>query len=53
MKLSKSELELLFQVLAEHSDNMEDLLGEEYAEDLYDLYIKMSKQFQREDEDEY
>ena len=55
--LTEDELELVYEVLSEYSDNMDDLLGDEYSEDLFNLYIKLGKKFgnlseEEEEEDE-
>ena len=50
--LTEDELELVYEVLSEYSDNMDHLLGDEYAEDLYNLYIKLGKKFGNLSEDE-
>lgn len=54
--LTENELELVYEVLSEYADNMDELLGDEYAEDLYDLYIKLDKKFgslsEEDDEEE-
>lgn len=36
--LTEDELELVYEVLSEYSDNMDELLGDEYSEDLFNLY---------------
>ena len=43
--LTEDELELVYEVLSEYSDNMDDLLGDEYSEDLFNLYLKLGKKF--------
>lgn len=54
--LTENELELVYEVLSEYADNMDHLLGDEYAEDLYNLYIKLSKKLgnlsEEDEEDE-
>lgn len=43
--LTEDELELVYEVLSEYSDNMDNLLGDEYSEELFNLYIKLGKKF--------
>lgn len=50
--LTEDELELVYEVLSEYADNMDELLGDEYAEDLFNLYIKLGKKFGNLSEDE-
>ena len=53
--LTENELELVYEVLSEYSANMDELLGDEYSEDLFNLYIKLGKKFgnlSEEDEEE-
>ena len=51
--LTEDELELVYEVLSEYADNMDELLGDEYSEDLFNLYIKLGKKFGNlSDEDE-
>lgn len=51
--LNKSELALIYKLLGEYADNMDELLGDEYAEDLYNIYIKLSKQFGNRDNEDF
>lgn len=54
--LTEDELELVYEVLSEYSDNMDELLGDEYSEDLFNLYLKLGKKFgnlsEEDEEDE-
>ena len=50
--LTEDELELVYEVLSEYSDNMDHLLGDEYAEDLFNLYLKLGKKFSNLSEDD-
>lgn len=50
--LTEDELELVYNILSEYSDNMDELLGDEYAEDLFNLYLKLGKKFGNLSEEE-
>lgn len=50
--LTENELELVYEVLSEYSDNMDNLLGDEYSEDLFNLYLKLGKKFGNLSEEE-